>query len=148
MKETLRPGTGTGPLPTVIQTPRGPVECVVSGEGPVILALHGAMGGYDQGLLLVRTTIASSQFRCVSVSRPGYLGTPLESGERLKIRRTCARPSWTVWAFKTLLSSRFRAAAHARSSLHCAIATAAGVSCCFRPALAGCKHPCLCPFMR
>jgi pimeloyl-ACP methyl ester carboxylesterase len=64
----------------LIETRRGPVECAVSGEGPALLALHGAMGGYDQGVLLLRTVVGSAGFRFVSVSRPGYLGTPLASG--------------------------------------------------------------------
>lgn len=44
-----------------------------------MLALHGAMGGYDQGQILVRT-IGEPEYRYVSVSRPGYLGTPLTAG--------------------------------------------------------------------
>jgi pimeloyl-ACP methyl ester carboxylesterase len=45
-----------------------------------VLALHGAMGGWDQGLLLGRTAGAPG-FRYLSVSRPGYLGTPLAAGK-------------------------------------------------------------------
>jgi pimeloyl-ACP methyl ester carboxylesterase len=37
------------------------------------------MGGYDQGLILART-IGEQGYRFVSISRPGYLGTPLTSG--------------------------------------------------------------------
>jgi pimeloyl-ACP methyl ester carboxylesterase len=44
-----------------------------------VLALHGAMGGYDQGLVLGRT-IGEPGYRHVAVSRPGYLGTPLSAG--------------------------------------------------------------------
>ena len=43
------------PTPTIIKTRRGPVEYAEYGEGPAVLALHGAMGGYDQSLLLART---------------------------------------------------------------------------------------------
>ena len=66
--------------PACVETRRGPVECAVTGSGPAVLSLHGAMGGYDQGLLLIRTTIAHGGFRFVAISRPGYLGTPLELG--------------------------------------------------------------------
>ena len=45
-----------------------------------MIALHGAMGGYDQSLLLART-IGDEGFRYIAVSRPGYLGTPLASGK-------------------------------------------------------------------
>jgi pimeloyl-ACP methyl ester carboxylesterase len=37
------------------------------------------MGGYDQGMLLARTT-ASPRYRFISISRPGYLGTCLNAG--------------------------------------------------------------------
>jgi len=58
---------------------RGPVEHVSSGEGPAVLALHGAMGGWDQSLLLART-IGGEGYRTIALSRPGYLGTPLSAG--------------------------------------------------------------------
>jgi pimeloyl-ACP methyl ester carboxylesterase len=67
------------PQPQVMNTSRGPVEYATFGEGPAVLALHGAMGGYDQGLILART-IGEAGYRFVSVSRPGYLRTPLSSG--------------------------------------------------------------------
>jgi pimeloyl-ACP methyl ester carboxylesterase len=67
------------PRPIVVSTRRGPVECAVAGEGPAVLALHGAMGGYDQGLILART-VGAPGFRYVAISRPGYLGTRLAMG--------------------------------------------------------------------
>ena len=66
---------------TLVQTRRGGVECFVAGEGPAVLALHGAMGGYDQSLLLARALFGPSGYRVVAVSRPGYLGTPLARGK-------------------------------------------------------------------
>src|SRR5512145_918287 len=72
------PGT-VGPSPAVVETSRGPVECAIVGDGPVVVALHGAMGGWDQSLLLART-LGEGGYRYVGVSRPGYLGTPLASG--------------------------------------------------------------------
>ncbi len=68
-----------GARPVIVRTRRGPVECVVTGDGPAVLALHGAMGGHDQGLLLART-IGAPGFRYVAPSRPGYLGTALSLG--------------------------------------------------------------------
>jgi pimeloyl-ACP methyl ester carboxylesterase len=67
--------------PTIIGTRRGTVECARTGEGPAVLLLHGAMGGYDQGLILGRSAVGSPAFEYVAVSRPGYLGTPLALGE-------------------------------------------------------------------
>ena len=69
------------PHPAMIETRLGRVECAVSGEGPAILLLHGAMGGCDQSLLLGRSALGNSGFRFIAVSRPGYLGTPLASGK-------------------------------------------------------------------
>ncbi len=66
-------------VPTTVITARGPVEYAVFAEGPAVIALHGAMGGYDQGLILART-IGPPGYRYVAVSRPGYLGTPLTGG--------------------------------------------------------------------
>ncbi len=67
------------PVRAIKSTKRGPVEYATLGDGPAVLALHGAMGGYDQSALLART-IGEAGYRFVCVSRPGYLGTPLSSG--------------------------------------------------------------------
>jgi pimeloyl-ACP methyl ester carboxylesterase len=71
--------SGVRPEPAIIDTPRGAVEYASFGTGPAILCLHGAMGGFDQGLLLGRT-IGPPGYRYVGPSRPGYLGTPLSLG--------------------------------------------------------------------
>lgn len=63
-----------------LTTSRGPVEYLDSGSGEVVLSLHGAMGGYDQSQILART-IGEANYRYLSLSRPGYLGTPLRTGE-------------------------------------------------------------------
>jgi pimeloyl-ACP methyl ester carboxylesterase len=68
-----------GISPRLAVTRRGPVEYAVFGDGPAVLALHGALGGYDQGLILARTVGAPGN-RYVAVSRPGYLDTPMTSG--------------------------------------------------------------------
>jgi len=65
--------------PKIMKTPRGPVEYASFGTGPAVLALHGAMGGYDQGLILART-IGAAGYQYVAISRPGYLGTALSAG--------------------------------------------------------------------
>lgn len=66
-------------VPRLLNTPVGPVEYAEFGEGPAVLALHGALGGYDQGLILARA-VGIPGFRYIAVSRPGYLGTPMSSG--------------------------------------------------------------------
>ena len=65
-----------------IETSYGTMEYSLIGEGPVILGLHGAPGGYDQTLFLF-DWITAKGFSLLSVSRPGYLGTPLDTGKKL-----------------------------------------------------------------
>jgi len=60
----------------VIATPRGPIEYAVAGDGPAILVVHGAGGGFDQGLDS-SAALVESGFRVVAPSRFGYLRTPL-----------------------------------------------------------------------
>ena len=72
-------GLGKELRPELIRTFHGEVQTAVWGEGPALLSLHGAMGGYDQGVLLAQT-VTYPRFRYIAVSRPGYLGTPLHAG--------------------------------------------------------------------
>lgn len=57
------------------QTRCGPIEYAAVGEGPPLLVVHGAGGGFDQGLELA--TFARDGFRVIAMSRFGYLRTPL-----------------------------------------------------------------------
>ena len=61
---------------TVVATRCGPVEYAATGAGPQVLVVHGAGGGYDQGLD-VAGVLARSGFRVIAMSRFGYLRTPL-----------------------------------------------------------------------
>ena len=62
-------------------TSRGLVEYDMYGiKGPVVLSIHGGFGGADQGRLFA-SWLQEDGFRILSPSRPGYLGTPLESGK-------------------------------------------------------------------
>jgi len=54
----------------------GPIEYAMKGEGPPVLVVHGAGGGFDQGLE-VADSIARAGFRVIAMSRFGYLRTPL-----------------------------------------------------------------------
>jgi 2-hydroxy-6-oxonona-2,4-dienedioate hydrolase len=54
----------------------GPIEYAVKGEGPPVLVVHGAGGGFDQGLDL-GDSIARAGFQVIAMSRFGYLRTPL-----------------------------------------------------------------------
>jgi pimeloyl-ACP methyl ester carboxylesterase len=54
-------------------TAAGPIEYGVQGYGPPALIIHGAGGGYDQGLMLSE---GFAGFQVIAPSRFGYLGTP------------------------------------------------------------------------
>jgi 2-hydroxy-6-oxonona-2,4-dienedioate hydrolase len=62
----------------VVQTPCGPIEYATAGDGKPVLVVHGAGGGYDQGLDFAKTLV-SGGFRVIAMSRFGYLRTPLPS---------------------------------------------------------------------
>jgi pimeloyl-ACP methyl ester carboxylesterase len=64
----------------VAETKRGEVEYLIRGEGPAVLVFHGTPGGYDQAVLL-GSLFAQDEFDLVAPSRPGYLRTPLDSGQ-------------------------------------------------------------------
>jgi 2-hydroxy-6-oxonona-2,4-dienedioate hydrolase len=60
----------------VIQTPCGAIEYADVGSGPVIFAVHGAGGGFDQSVELAGDLLVPG-YRLVAPSRFGYLRTPL-----------------------------------------------------------------------
>ena len=60
----------------VVNTPCGPIEYAVEGKGTALLAVHGAGGGFDQGLDFGRG-LGDSGFMVIAMSRFGYLRTPL-----------------------------------------------------------------------
>jgi pimeloyl-ACP methyl ester carboxylesterase len=72
------------------ETSVGTIEYKIYGDkGPVILIIHGTPGGYDQGGPI-------EGYRVLSVSRPGYLRTPLQVGKT---------PAEQAQAFSALLES-------------------------------------------
>ena len=60
----------------IVNTPCGPIEYGIAGAGPALLAVHGAGGGYDQGLAF-GGDLARHGFQVIAMSRFGYLRTPL-----------------------------------------------------------------------
>lgn len=77
---------GPGPLPVAERTIRtvptalGDVEYASLGEGLPVLVVHGSPGGHDVGTAMARFLVPHG-FRAIVPSRPGYLGTPLGSGD-------------------------------------------------------------------
>ena len=64
----------------IANTAHGEIEYILKGSGPVILFLHGSPGGYDQGAIDMEMWVDEG-FSLLSISRPGYLRTPLSTGE-------------------------------------------------------------------
>ena len=60
----------------LIDAPHGPIEFAEAGDGPAVLFIHGAGGGFDQGLDLGAAFLGDG-YRVVAPSRFGYLGTPV-----------------------------------------------------------------------
>jgi len=75
---------------TLVSTGRGVVEFVSRGEGPAVLFMHLAPGGYDQEALPL------PGFRVIAPSRPGYLRTELRAAQTYADQAT---------AYATLLDS-------------------------------------------
>ena len=60
----------------IAQTRCGPIEYAIAGEGLPLLVVHGAGGGFNQGLEL-GDALSRRGFRVIAPSRFGYLRTPL-----------------------------------------------------------------------
>lgn len=60
----------------IAHTSCGAIEYAVAGDGPPVLVVHGAGGGFDQGLE-VSAPLVEMGFRVIAMSRFGYLRTPL-----------------------------------------------------------------------
>ena len=59
----------------IIETDAGPIEYAERGAGIPLLSIHGAGGGFDQGLANVADFVGDSM-RVIAPSRFGYLRTP------------------------------------------------------------------------
>lgn len=60
----------------VVGTACGPIEYAVAGKGPAVLVVHGAGGGFDQGMDIFMP-LALEGYRVIAMSRFGYLRTPM-----------------------------------------------------------------------
>jgi pimeloyl-ACP methyl ester carboxylesterase len=65
-------GTRVSLRSSVLQANAGPVEYAVAGRGPPLMMIHGAGGGFDQGLLFAQG-LREAGFQIVAPSRFGYL---------------------------------------------------------------------------
>lgn len=60
---------------TIAETAAGEIEYAETGEGRPVLVIHGAGGGYDQGMLI--GSDLGDSYRIIAPSRFGYLRTPV-----------------------------------------------------------------------
>lgn len=63
----------------IVKTAAGPIEYAERGEGIPLLSIHGAGGGFDQGLANVEDLLDEG-YRIIAPSRFGYLRTPAPPG--------------------------------------------------------------------
>lgn len=64
----------------IITTALGPVEVETRGSGTPVILVHGSPGGVD-GARMMGRFLPSDRFRTIALSRPGYLGTPLDAAD-------------------------------------------------------------------
>jgi pimeloyl-ACP methyl ester carboxylesterase len=67
----------------IFTTDQGDIEYAVTGEGIPVLFLHGAGGGYDQGLWGSKVYLGDG-YKFVSVSRYGFLRSPIPVNASIK----------------------------------------------------------------
>lgn len=67
----------------ILETTQGLIEYSVKGQGIPVLLLHGAGGGYDQGLLIGEKSFGHG-YQFISVSRFGYLRSPIPADASIK----------------------------------------------------------------
>src|SRR5215470_592870 len=80
----------------IAQTRCGPIEYAEAGSGTSLLIVHGAGGGFDQGMEFGGASLAHRGFYVVSASRFGYLRTPMPAD---------ASPAAQADAYAALLDS-------------------------------------------
>lgn len=71
----------------IFKTDRGDIEYAVTGEGIPVLFLHGAGGGYDQGLWGGKVYLGDG-YKFVSVSRYGFLRSTIPKNASIKTQAT------------------------------------------------------------
>lgn len=59
----------------LLMTNKGLIEYAISGHGTPVLMIHGAGGGYDQGLFMGKAFLGDG-YQLISISRFGYLRSP------------------------------------------------------------------------
>lgn len=74
----------------VLHAAHGVIEYAMEGEGPPVLSLHGAGGGWDQGLWAARMAFGDG-YQFLAVSRYGYLRSPIPPAASIKMQAALYR---------------------------------------------------------
>jgi pimeloyl-ACP methyl ester carboxylesterase len=64
----------------IANTEAGPIEYAEKGAGIAVLSIHGAGGGFDQGLTVAHDLLGDG-YQIIAPSRFGYLRTPVPRGD-------------------------------------------------------------------
>jgi pimeloyl-ACP methyl ester carboxylesterase len=75
----------------VLKTDQGDIEYSVKGEGTPVLLLHGAGGGYDQGLWSGKIGLGQAGYKFISVSRFGFLRSPIPAQASIRAQASLYR---------------------------------------------------------
>lgn len=62
----------------LVDTPRGPLEVAIAGDGPAVLAIHGTPGSWRQCFSLAEDL--RDRYTVIAPSRPGFGRTPVRLG--------------------------------------------------------------------
>jgi 2-hydroxy-6-oxonona-2,4-dienedioate hydrolase len=76
--DRARDAAGQGNL--IAKTVVGPIECATKGAGIPLLSIHGAGGGYDQGLANAADLVGEG-FQVIAPSRCGYLPLSIDRAD-------------------------------------------------------------------
>ncbi|MEZ5336496.1 MAG: alpha/beta hydrolase [Methanolobus sp.] len=75
----------------ILQTEYEDIEYAVKGEGTPVLMIHGAGGGYDQGLWLGKVFFGND-YKFISVSRYGYLRSSIPDNASVNMQSEAYKP--------------------------------------------------------